>query len=174
MNAHQLVFGDERACHLHMRSADARSPKGQPAYSSEAYRPEGRINLLACMSLEGVLAPWIEGGTVKTQVFSYYLEHILCPELRPGQILVLDNYPVHKALVVRERLEQQACKLMFLPTYSPDLNPIELLFAKLKTRLKQISAATLDSLSGAIRDTLEQVALTDLIGWFRHAGYVVY
>ena len=158
-----------------MRSAYARSPKGQPAYATESYRPEGKVNLLACMSLEGILAPWlIEGGTINTSVFSYYLEHILCPQLRPGQILVLDNYPVHKALVVRDLLQQRDCKLMFLPTYSPDFNPIELLFAKLKAKLKQIAATTLDTLSSAIHEALKQVALSDLIGWFRHAGYLIY
>ena len=158
-----------------MRSNYARSPKGQPAYSSEAYRLEGKVNLLACMSLEGVIAPWIvEGGTINTGVFSYYLEHILCPQLNPGQILVLDNYPVHKAFIVRELLKKRGCRLMLLPTYSPDLNPIEMLFAKLKTKLKQISAASLDTLSSAIHDALKQVSLSDLIGWFRHAGYLVY
>jgi len=158
-----------------MRSNYARSLKGQPAYSSEAYRPEGKVNLLACMSLEGVIAPWIvEGGTINTAVFSYYLEHILCPHLNPGQILILDNYPVHKALIVRELLEKQDCRLMFLPTFSPDLNPIEMLFAKLKSKLKQISAAALDTLSIAIHDALKHISLSDLIGWFRHAGYVVY
>lgn len=158
-----------------MRRAYARSPKGQPAYSSEAYRPDSKVNLLACMSLEGVIAPWlVEGGTVNTQVFSYYLEHILTPQLRAGQMLVLDNFPVHKAAVVAEQLEKQDCKLLFLPTYSPDLNPIELLFAKLKLRLKVISATTLDALSLAIHQTLQQVSLQDFIGWFRHAGYVVY
>ena len=71
-------------------------------------------------------------------------------------------------------LEERECKLLFLPTYSPDFNPIELLFAKLKQQLKLISAATLDALSFAIHDVLKQVSLADLIGWFRHAGYVVY
>ena len=158
-----------------MRSSHARSPRGQPAYSSEAYRPEGKVNLLACMSLEGVVAPWlIEGGSVNTQVFSYYLEHVLTPQLRPGQILVLDNYPVHKAAVVAQHLAKQDCRLMFLPTYSPDLYPIELLFAKLKAQLRHASAATLDALSLAIHQALQQVSLLDLVGWFRHAGYVVY
>ena len=95
-----------------MRRDYARAPRGQPAYSTEAYRPEGipasqgtGVNLLVCMSLEGVVAPWlVEGGSVNTQVFSHYLEHVLCPQLRPGQILVLDNYPVHKAAVVAEHL----------------------------------------------------------------------
>ena len=71
-------------------------------------------------------------------------------------------------------LEERECKLLFLPTYSPDFNPIELLFAKLKQQLKLISAATLDALSFAIHHVLKQVSLSDLIGWFRHAGHVVY
>lgn len=160
---------------MNMRRAYARSPKGQAAYSSESYRPEDKVNLLACMSLEGVVAPWlVEGGSVNTHVFRYYLEHILIPQLKSGQMLVLDNYPVHKAAVVAELVAEQGCRLLFLPTYSPGLNPIELLFAKLKQKLRLISAPTLDALSLAIHDTLEQVSLQDLIGWFRHAGYLVY
>lgn len=158
-----------------MRRTHARSPKGQPAYSTEAYRPEGKVNLLACVSLEGVVAPWlVEGGTVNTQVFTYYLEHLLIPQLRPGQLLVLDNFPVHKAAVVAERLQQHDCKLMFLPTYSPDLNPIELLFANLKADLKRRSASSLEALSQAIYQALKGVELHHLINWFRHTGYVVY
>lgn len=158
-----------------MRSAYARSPKGQAAYASEPYRPEGKVKLLACMSLEGVLAPWlVEGGTVNTNVFSHYLEHILCPQLKPGQILVLDNYPVHKASIVRDLLNQRDCKLLLLPTYSPDLNPIEMLFGKLKQILKRVSASTPESLSLAIHNALKQVTLQDLIAWFRHAGYTIY
>lgn len=146
-------------------------PKDNPlAYATESYRPEGKVNLLACMSLEGVIAPWTKVAP-STRGWS---EHILTPQLRPGQILVLDNYLGHKALVVRELLQQRDCKLLFLPNYSPDFNPVELLFAKLKARLKQISATTLDALSSAIQQTLMQVSLADLFGWFRHAGYLVY
>lgn len=158
-----------------MRSGYARSPKGQPAYSRESYRPEGKVNLLACMSLEGVIAPWlVEGGTINTSVFSFYLEHILIPQLRPGQILVLDNYPVHKAAIVAELLHKRDCKLLFLPTYSPDLNPIELLFAKLKANLRRVCASTLDALNHAIHATLKHLDLPELINWFRHCGYVVF
>jgi transposase len=116
----------------------------------------------------------VEGGTVNTQVFTYYLEHVLAPQLRPGQIVVLDNLPVHKAAGVAECLHRHDCKLMFLPTYSPDLNPIELLFAKLKADLRCISAASLDALSLAIHQALKRVELHHLIGYFRHAGYLVY
>lgn len=158
-----------------MRSSYARSLKGEPAYSSENYRPEGKVNLLACMSLEGVIAPWlVENGTVNTQVFTYYLEHILIPELKQGQMLILDNYPVHKALGVRELIERKGCKLLFLPTYSPDFNPIELLFSKLKIKLRQIAASTLKELSYAIQGVLKSIPLHNFINWFRHAGYIVY
>lgn len=157
-----------------MRSDYARSPKGEPAYSQEAYRPEGKVNLLAFMSLEGVVAPWlIENGTVNTQVFTYYLEYILSPELKQGKILILDNYPIHKALRVRELIEKQGCRLMFLPTYSPDFNPIELLFAKLKAKLREITASTMKELSFAIHNILKKIPLHNLINWFRHAGYVI-
>jgi len=158
-----------------MRYNYARSPKGQAAYSSESYRPTGKVNLLACMSLEGVVAPWlVENGTVNTQVFTYYLEHILIPELKQGQILILDNYPIHKALKVRELIEQKDCKLMFLPTYSPDFNPIELLFSKLKAKLREISASTMPQLSLSIQKILKAIPLDNCINWFKHAGYIVF
>ena len=175
INAQQLIFADESACYLNMRHDFARSPKGQPAIVKQTYRPEGKVNLLACMSLEGVVAPWlVEGGTVDTGVFTYYLEHLLLPELRAGQILVLDNYAVHKTEAVRDLLCERDCKVMFLPTYSPDLNPIELLFSKLKARLRQLAAASVDVLSLAIDQLLKSVRLDELMGWFRKAGYIVY
>ena len=175
MNSNQLIFADESACYLNMRHDYARSPKGQPAIVREAYRPEGKVNLLACMSLEGVLAPWlVEGGSVDTGVFTYYLEHVLLPELKAGQILVLDNYAVHKTMAVRNLLLDKECRVMFLPTYSPDLNPIELLFSKLKARLRQVMAGSVDALGLVIDEVLKSVRLDELVGWFRKAGYVVY
>ena len=164
-----------------MRRNYARSPKGQPAYSREAYRPEGipasqgaGVNLLACMSLEGMVFSSSKGAASTPKPFATTEGHILCPQLRPRQILVLDNYPVHKTAIVAEHLEQHGCKLFFLSTYSPDFNPIELLFAKLKQQLRLVPASSLDALSLAIHNALKQMTLSDLIGWFKHAGYIVY
>ena len=106
------------------------------------------------------------------EVFVYYLQRFLLPVVRPGQVLVLDNYVVHKGTVVRELVREAGCELVFLPSYSPDLNPIEQAFAKIKASLKRAAAVTLETLSVAVRRALDAVSLSDIQGFFRSAGVV--
>ena len=120
------MFVDESGTHLNMSRAYARFPQGERAYSRAPYHPGERTNLIAALSTSGVQAPWlVTGGSVDTATFVSYVENILCPTLRPGQIVILDNYSIHTGGKVRELIEAKACKLLFLPTYSPDLMPIE-------------------------------------------------
>lgn len=157
-----------------MRRTHARSPKGQAAYAVEPYKLEEKVNLLSALSLNGVIAPYlIRDGSVDTDVLLYYAEHILCPELRAGDMLVLDNYPIHKANKLETLVEQRGASILFLPTYSPDFNPIELAFSKLKAHLKKLAADTFDDLSYGIKRILDSIALHEIIAWFRHCGYVV-
>ena len=157
-----------------MRRTHARAPRGQPAYAVEPYKLEEKVNLLSALSLNGVIAPYlICNGSVDTDILLYYAENILCPELRAGDILVLDNYPIHKSYKLKALVEQRGASIRFLLTYSPDFNPIELAFSKLKAHLKKLAASTLDTLSLGIKQTFDAIALHEIIAWFRHCGYVV-
>ena len=127
--------------------------------------------MLASMSAEGMgptLA--IEGSTTR-EVFEVYLEHFLAPALRPGQAGVMDNLSAHKGGRVRELIEERGCEVLFLPPYSPDLNPIEEAFAKLKALLRRAGARTREALIEAMGRALDAVTARDAWGFFEHCGY---
>ena len=127
--------------------------------------------MLASMSAEGMgptLA--IEGSTMR-EVFEVYLEHFLAPALRPGQAVVMDNLSAHKGGRVRELIEERGCEVLFVPPYSPDLNPIEEAFAKLKALLRRAGARTREALIEAMGRALDAVTARDAWGFFEHCGY---
>lgn len=155
-----------------MSRSYARSPRGTRAYSREPYHPGERTNLIAALSTSGVQAPWlVTGGSVNTATFITYVERILCPSLLPGQIVILDNYSIHTDSKIRELVEAKNCELRFLPTYSPDFNPIENAFSKIKALLKKARATTQDTLSHAIKHACNAITLQDTLAWFRLCGY---
>lgn len=155
-----------------MTSSYAYAPRGERAYSSVPKNRGENTSLLAAMSLdEGVCAAMTLTGAVDGVAFEVYVKQVLCPKLRAGQIVVLDRLNVHKNQRVREAIEAKGCTMLFLPGYSPDLNPIELAFSKLKTWVKQVEARTREALDDAIAAALKAVTLQDVIGWFGRAGY---
>src|SRR5581483_12041309 len=103
--------------------------------------------------------------------FAVYVEQILAPSLRPGQIVVLDNLSIHLGPRVKQAIEERSCQLLFLPAYSPDFSPIEGAFSKLKTILRRVSARTREALQDAIIEALPHITPQDALGWFRHGGY---
>ena len=114
----------------------------------------------------------VEGGTT-IEVFLTFLEHCLCPALRPGQTVLLDNLRVHKNRAVTERIEATGAKVLFLPRYSPDFQPIEGVFSKLKAFLRRAAARTQEALEAAIAAGLATVTAQDAGGWFTHCGYPI-
>jgi len=129
------------------------------------------LTLLASMSAEGMgrcLA--VEGATTRG-VFETYLEHLLAPSLRRGQVVVMDNLSAHKGGRVREIIEGRGCELLYLPPYSPDLNPIEGAFAKLKGRLRAVAARSREALIEAIGAALDAMSASDAHGFFGSCGY---
>jgi transposase len=166
------VFVDESGTHLNMSRSYARSMRGTRAYSSEPYHRGERTNLIAALSTSGLQAPWlVTGGSVNTATFIAYVEHILCPTLLPGQVVILDNYSIHTDDKIRELVEAKGCQLRFLPSYSPDYNPIENAFSKIKALLKKAQTTTQDTLSYAIKQACNAITLQDVLGWFRFCGY---
>ncbi len=110
-------------------------------------------------------------GSSDTLAFEYYVEHILAPSLKPGQIVVMDNLSSHIGPKVRHAIQAMGCQLQFLPAYSPDLSPIEEAFSKLKTFLRRVGACTHEDLWQALADALETITPHDALGWFTHCGY---
>jgi transposase len=110
-------------------------------------------------------------GALKAVSFTAYVRDVLCPRLRPGQVVVMDNASIHTGAAVREAIEAARCTLRFLPPYSPDFAPIELAFAKLKAALRAAGARTHAALHAAIATALRQITAADARGFFRHCGY---
>jgi len=169
----RLVFIDESGFNLAMTPLYARAPKGQRAYGQGSKNRGENSSLIAALSLdEGVCAAMTLEGAVDGIAFQVYVKEVLVPELRPGQVVVLDNLQVHKNQAVREAIAAQGCELLFLPSYSPDFNPIEQAFSKLKALVRKHKARTKRALDDAIAAALKAISLQDVIGWFGHAGYL--
>ena len=112
-------------------------------------------------------------GAMDPEVVRAYVEHVLCPNLVPGDIVVMDNLRAHKVAGTRERIEAQGARLIYLPPYSPDLSPMEPCWSKLKTLLRAPEARTREALEAAIQQVLVAVTLSGARGWFRHCGYAL-
>ncbi len=123
------------------------------------------------MSTGGIGAAMLLAGATDTAAFEAYVEHVLAPTLLPGQVVVMDNLSAHKRARVRALIEARGCELWYLPTYSPDLSPIEEAFSKLKTLLRRAEARTREALEDAIAAALNTITATDARGYFLHCGY---
>ena len=168
-----LVFVDESGANRALCPRYGWAPRGERAHG-EAPRNRGRnTSILAAMSPAGLLATMTVEGSTNTEVFLTYLDQVLCPTLRPGQVVVLDNLSVHKNEAVRQKIEAVGCRLVFLPAYSPDFNPIEHAFAKLKHALRKAKARTQEALESAITAALASISAQDARGWFKHCEFPV-
>jgi len=149
----------------------ARAPRGQRAHGAVP-RNHGRdTTLIAALSAEGLGAAMALPGARDGAAFVAYVREFLAPTLRPGQTVALDNLAVHKDATARRLIEARGCRLLFLPPYSPDCNPIEHAFAKLKEHLRRAEARTADALHAALAAALATITAADARGWFRHCGY---
>ncbi len=140
----------------------------------KAHAPFGHWNtttFLAALRNDRIDAPWMIDGPINGQRFRVYVEQVLAPTLAPGDIVVMDNLGSHKGKAVRRAIRQAGARLLFLPKYSPDLNPIEQLFAKLKHRLRAAQRRTRDALSDAVADILVTVTPQECSNYLKHDGY---
>lgn len=167
-----LVFIDETGIHLGMTRLYGRAPKGERLYDTESPGNRGQnISLIGGMSIDGLIATMSIIGSVNTDVFLFYIQKILIPQLWVGAIVLMDNLPVHHALVVREALVAVGATLVFLPPYSPDLSPIELCWSKLKQLLRSAKARTHEALDQALTAIINDcISSDDALGWFAHCG----
>jgi len=172
-DARRLVFVDESGFHTSMTRLYARAPRGQRAYGKVPRNRGKNTTLIASMTLQGAMGESmaIEGAT-DAEVFEAYVEHFLAPTLKEGQVVVLDGLGAHRTEKVRELVEaRRGAQLLFLPSYSPDLNPIEEAFSKIKGIVRKAGARTREALVEAIELALTAVTHEDAAGWFAHAGY---
>jgi transposase len=166
-----LVFVDETGSHLAMTPLYAYAPKGQRAIDKVPRNYGASMTLIASLSLSGMGEALILDGAADGAAFEVYIEQLLAPSLRPGQIVILDNLSIHLGPRVKQAIEARGCRLLFLPAYSPDLSPIEEAFSKLKTVLRRVGPRTREALQEAIASALDLLTATDARGWFTHCGY---
>jgi transposase len=168
----RFVFVDESSTNVRMVPLRARSPKGQRAFGKAPKNWEKNVTLICSISLlEGMGPSMSIEGSADGEAFALYVEHFLCPELKDGQIVVMDNLQVHKSKRVRELIEGRGCSLVFLPSYSPDFNPIEEAFSKVKALLRKAKARSFEALVEATGGALSLVSERDALGFFAHCGY---
>ena len=171
VDAGRLFCLDEAGSTIAMTRERGWAPRGEPVTD---VRPRNRgsvITMIGALTLDGLTAMMtVEGGT-DAAVFETYVEHILVPELREGDIVVLDNLGAHRTPRVRELVEAAGARLWFTPPYSPEFNPIELAWAKLKRFLRLAKARTRDALNNAIALAMDLITGSDARAWFRHCGF---
>jgi transposase len=171
-DARRLVFVDESGFHTSMTRLYARAPRGRRAYGKVPRNRGKNTTLIASITLEGGMGESVavEGAT-DAGVFEAYVERFLAPTLEEGQVVVLDGLGAHRTGKVRELVEARGAQLLFSPSYSPDLNPIEEAFSKIKGIVRKAGARTREALVEAIARALAVVTPEDAAGWFAHAGY---
>jgi transposase len=172
LDASKLVFLDECGSTIALTRLYGRSPKGTRACGVVPRNRRANITLLAALSLQGMGEALILEGSADSIVFEIYIEQILAPSLHAGQIVVMDNLSTHTGEKVRQAIEARGCQLLFLPSYSPDLSPIEEAFSKLKAFLRCVGARTPEALQEAIGQALLTITDQDALGWFTHCGYL--
>ena len=171
VDAERLVFVDEMGANVSLCPIYAWSRKGQRAFGSAPRNWGKNVTLLSSITAEGVGPCLAFGGPTTREVFETYLERVLVPSLKPGRIIVLDNLSAHKGGRVKEIVEARGCELVYLPPYSPDFNPIEQAFSKIKGLLRRAQARTREALIEAMGWALDAVSVRDIRGFFAHCGY---
>ena len=171
LDVEKLLFLDESAVHTAMVRDCGRCPRGQRLVDSAPAGLWQTSTLVAAIRLDGVVAPMVVNGPLNGESFAQYIESSLVAELKPGDIVVMDNLPVHKSQRVADAIRACGCTLVFLPPYSPDFNPIESMWSKIKTILRAAAARTFETVVDAAGDALRAITTHDCDGYFRHCGY---
>ncbi len=167
-----LIFLDEFGINLAMTRTHARAPVGARARVSEPFNHGSKISVISAMGVHGVYAPMTREGAFNSEVFNLYVEQLLVPVLRPGNIVLLDNVKFHYSPRAIELIEAAGARVLHLPAYSPDFNPIEECISKIKEALRSFKARTKRKLYNALAKAIALVTESDIRGWFEHCGYV--
>ena len=168
IDAKRLIFIDETWAKTNMTRLRGRAPRGQRLIDKTPHGHWKTTTLIAALGIEGMRCSTVVDGAVNGDVFEAFVEHVLLPELRAGDIVIMDNLSSHKREHVRELIESTGARLQFLPPYSPDLNPIEMIFSKIKQALRSLACRTRDTLWKAMQGVLDQVTHSDATNCFKH------
>jgi transposase len=171
LDARSLVFVDEMDTNVSLSPLYAWSKKGRRAYGSVPRNRGKNTTLLSSMTIEGMGPSLAVEGATTARVFETYVERVLAPTLRRGQVVVMDNLSAYKGERVRELIEGRGCELFYLPSYSPDLNPIEEAFSKMKGLLRKVEARSREVLLEALGAAISAITDQDARGFFEHCGY---
>jgi transposase len=163
-----LVFVDESGVRTDLTRHYGRAPKGERVREAVPHGHWKTLSIVGALSTLGVQASMTVEAATDANVFLAFVQHVLAPTLRPGQIVIMDNLSAHKQRKVRRLLAARQCRLWYLPPYSPDLNPIELAWSKLKTFLRGAKAGLRPALEQAVGEGLRTITPKDAKNWFRH------
>jgi transposase len=166
-----LVFIDETWTKTNMAPLRGWSPRGERLKAKAPYGHWNTMTFLAALRHDRIDAPWLIDGPINGERFLLYVEAVLVPTLQPGDIVILDNLSSHKSKAVRLAIRNAGAHLIFLPKYSPDLNPIEQVFAKLKNALRKACARTIETVCAAIGQILTTFNAEECANYFKNAGY---
>jgi len=165
------VFIDETWAKTNMTRTHGRALRGQRLLASVPHRRWATMTFLAALRVDGITAACVFDGPINGCLFLAWVTQFLVPTLRPGDIVVLDNLGSHKGAAVRRAIRDAGAHLLFLPPYSPDLNPIEMVFAKLKTLLRKADERSIAAVWHRIGTLLQQFSPSECANYVRHAGY---
>ena len=165
------MFIDETWASTAMARTHGRAPRGQRLRMGVPFGPWKTTTFVAGLRLTGVVAPFVLDGPINRAAFEAYVEKVLVPALRPGDVVILDNLSSHKGPKVRALIEAAGARLLYLPPYSPDLNPIEMAFAKLKAHLRKAAARSYDALWRAVGDICGLYEPEECWNYLKAAGY---
>ena len=170
-DAGRLVFIDETALNTKMARLRGWSARGERCLGKVPHGHWQTSTFIAALRLDRIDAPFLIEGSANMEVFAAYVGQVLGPELAAGDVVILDNLCIHKTPTIQRLIEARGATLRYLPPYSPDLNPIEMAFSKLKAHLRQTAARTLDALQTGVRGALAEFNPDHCRGFFRHAQY---
>lgn len=170
----RLVFIDETSVNTKMTRLRGRARNGKRLKASAPFGKWGTQTFIAGLRHDALTAPWVIPGAMDREAFNIYVETQLAPTLQPGDIVILDNLSVHKSAKAEATIRARGAWMLFLPQYSPDLNPIEMAFSKLKAHLRKIAARSFDALIQAIGDICHLYQPTECWNYFFKTGYASY
>ena len=166
-----LVFLDETGVNTKMARLYGWAPVGERCRDSAPFGHWKTMTFVAGLRVSGLTAPWLLDGPMDGEAFRAYIQSVLAPTLKRGDVVVLDNLPAHKVAGIREAIVARHAQIFYLPPYSPDLNPIEMAFSKLKALLRQEPARTIEALFERIANSLNRFVPAECANFFNAAGY---
>jgi transposase len=165
------IFIDETWAKTNMTRLRGRAPRGERLVDKAPHGHWMTTTLIGALGIDGVRCCTVVDGPVNADVFTAFVGQVLCPELKPADIVVMDNLSSHKGIEVRRLIESRGAELLYLPPYSPDLSPIEPAFSKIKQRLRALACRTREALWSSMQSVLDTVTARDAAGFFTHCGY---